>query len=207
MVRLLPITACLLVALVGCTKPDEGSAPPPPTTANVKPETTPSTPATGTGTAGANSSIVEPPPKPAPNAPVEAMIVLDTYVHGQALTGRVIGYPANVRLGTLILALCSADEWRRAQSEGRPPVEVQTVTVDLDREEGNRFQFSASLDLTDAVMVYASDPNAIVRVRPVEARPRPGGPLDNAGPVDGVGTTGNGAPFDAHNPALRGPGG
>lgn len=140
----------------------------------------------------------------APNTPLEAQIAVDPYILGAPLTGRVVGYAPGQSLGTLILAICPSDEWRRAQSEGRPPVSIETTTVDLDRGEGNRFQFASVLDVSGGLMVYASDPDSRIRVRPVEARPRPGGPLDNAGPVDGVGTTGQGAPTDAFDPALRG---
>lgn len=154
----------------------------------------------------ATPSTTTPPPK-TPNAPIEAQILLDPYILGAPLTGRVVGYAEGQNLGTLMLAVCTSDEWRRAQGEGRPPISMETKTVDLDRSDGNRFEFGTVLDATGGLMVYSADPDTRIRVLPAEARPRQGGPLDNAGVVDGVGTTGQGAPVDSFNPALRGTGG
>jgi hypothetical protein len=151
-----------------------------------------------------SDSITTPPRNP--NAPLEAQILLDPYIVGAPVTGRVVGYAEGQDLGTLILAICTSDEYRRAQGEGRPPIAMETKTVDLDRSDGNRFEFTTATESTGGLMVFPMDPDSKVRVLPAEARPRPGGPLDNAGTVDGVGTTGQGAPPDAFNPALRGGG-
>lgn len=145
-------------------------------------------------------------PSKNPNAPLEAQILLDPYILGAPVTGRVVGYAEGQNLGTLILGICTSDEYRRAQGEGRPPIAMETKTVDLDRPDGNRFEFSTATESTGNLMIYPSDPVSKVRVLPAEARTRQGGPLDNAGTVDGVGTTGQGAPPDAFNPALRGGG-
>lgn len=193
------LVGCLTIAAFGCgpkeAEPAKVAVTPPSSPAPTTPE-----PAKTNEPAKTDWTV---PPKN-PNAPLEAQILLDPYVLGAPVTGRVVGYAEGQNLGTLILAICTSDEYRRAQGEGRPPIAMETKTVDLDRPDGNRFEFTTATESTGGLMIYPSDPDSKVKVLPAEARPRPGGPLDNAGTIDGVGTTGQGAPPDAINPALRG---
>ena len=181
-----------LVVAIGCSPPKEP--------VKAAPQTAP--PAT---TSEPVAKTEAPPPDNGSltHRPVQAAIAPDVYTLGRPLTGRIVGIKDDGANGTLTLAMCSASEWQRAVHERRPPIEVETTTVDLDRPEGERFIFNSTADIVGGLMIYPFDRNAKTRVLPVEVRPREGGPLDNAGPIDGVGTTGMGAPTDAHNPALR----
>jgi hypothetical protein len=128
--------------------------------------------------------------------PVVARWQINPTIVGEPISGQIGGLPVGEELGTVTIHVCSLKEWQRAQHQKRPPIPAQTAVVDLTHPEGTQFRFGESPELVGPLMLYATKTGR-VSLDPVQVRPRPGGPADRTGPVDGVATSGIGAPIDA----------